>query len=211
MFPSSESVPDVAAGPAACPICGPALQAWLAQSAPRLRRWQRLPRLQLRRGQALLRAGETPTALWLVEQGLLRASFLDAQGRERNHAFHAEQQWLGLPGTPQPSPYNLDALESSRLCVLPYAELRAWQAEEPGLAELLWQGLALQIQRLTAREQQWLMLDAGERYLRFLREEPALATRLRQRQLASYLGISDVALSRIRRRLREAGAALSSP
>lgn len=188
---------------APCPVCGPALLAHLQQSPARLARWQALPRLALRRGQVLLRAGETPPALWWVEQGLLRASFLDAEGRERSHAFYAEQQWLGLPGAPQASPLNLDALEPSRLCVLSYAALRAWQAEEPGLAELLWQGLCAQVQLLTARHQAWLMLGAAERYLRFLQEEPALATRLKQRQLASYLGITDVALSRIRRRLRE--------
>lgn len=195
-MPKSETAPT-------CPICGPALLAHLQQSPARLARWAALPRLALQRGQVLLRAGETPAALWWVEQGLLRASFLDASGRERNHAFYPEQQWLGLPGPPQPSPVSLEALEPSRLCVLPYAALQQWQAEEPGLAELLWQGLSAQVQRLTAREQQWLMLDAGQRYQRFLAEEPELAQRLKQRQLASYLGITDVALSRIRRRLRE--------
>ena len=193
---SSETTPP-------CPICGPALLAHLQQSPERLARWAALPRLALQRGQVLLRAGETPPALWWVEHGLLRASFLDAAGRERNHAFYPEQQWLGLPGVPQPSPLSLEALEPSRLCVLPYAALQRWQAEEPGLAELLWQGLSAQVQRLTARQQQWLMLDAAQRYQRFLAEEPELAPRLKQRQLASYLGITDVALSRIRRRLRE--------
>jgi CRP-like cAMP-binding protein len=195
-------MPDAKAA-TSCPICGPALLDHLQQSPARLARWGALQRVTVKRGQVLLRTGETPGALWWVEQGLLRASFLDASGRERSHAFYPEQHWLGLPGVPQPSPVTLDALEPSRLCVLPYAALQRWQADEPGLAELLWQGLSTQVQRLTTREQQWLMLDASQRYQRFLLEEPELARRLKQRHLASHLGITDVALSRIRRRLRE--------
>ena len=197
------SHPEIAKSPAPCPICGEALLAQLQRSPARLARWAALPRLPLKRGQVLLRAGDTPAALWWVEQGLLRASLLDANGRERNLAFYPEQQWLGLPGEPQASAVTLEALEPSRVCVLPYAELQRWQAEEPALAELLWQGLNAQLQGQLRREQQWLMLDASQRYLRFLAEQPALARRLKQRQLASHLGITDVALSRIRRRLRE--------
>lgn len=186
-----------------CAVCGPALLGYLQQSPQAAQRWEALPQLQLRRGAGLLRVGELPAALWFVEQGLMAASFLDAQGRERIHAFYPELQWLGQLEPSLPSPLTLQALEDCRLRVLPHQVLQRWQAEEPQLGELLWQGLNCQVQRLVAREQQWLMLDASSRYQRFMREEPALAQRLRQVQIASYLGITDVALSRIRRRLRQ--------
>ncbi len=184
-----------------CPACGPELLAFLQQSPERLQRWQALPRRQLKRGDCLLRAGEVAPALWLVEAGLLRGHFLDADGRERIHAFYPELQWLGLPGAAQPSPYTLEALERSQLVVLTPAELRDWQAQWPGIGELLWQALAVQVRRLTERQQQWLMLDASARYLGFLRDEPSLARRLKLKDVASYLGLTNVALSRIRRRL----------
>jgi CRP-like cAMP-binding protein len=136
-----------------------------------------------------------------VEAGLLSGHFLDASGRERIHAFYPELQWLGLPGAAQPSPYTLQALEHSRLVVLSHAELLAWQALWPGVADLLWQALTVQVRRLTERQQQWLMLDASARYQSFLSEEPALAARLKLKDVASYLGLTNVALSRIRRRL----------
>ncbi len=184
-----------------CPVCGPPLLQWLQQQAPALRqRWQALPRLQLRRGEGLLGVGERVEAVWLVEQGLLRSYFLDGEGRERNHGFHAELHWLGLPPPAAASRYGLQALEPCRLLVLSHAELARWQTEAPDLAGLLTRALALDIQRLTERNQQLLMLDAPTRYRRFMAEEPALAARLAQRQIASYLGITDVALSRIRRR-----------
>lgn len=173
------------------------------QAAPeRLQRWQALPRLQLKRGDCLLRVGDSAPALWFVEAGLLSGHFLDASGRERIHAFYPELQWLGLPGAEQqPSPYTLETLERSRLVVLTPAELQSWQSQWPGIGELLWQALAVQVRRLTERQQQWLMLDASARYLSFLRDEPALARRLKLKDVASYLGLTNVALSRIRRRL----------
>jgi len=188
------------ADPTACPVCGPPLLDWLAQSPPLMQRWNALPRLALRRGDTLLRAGACADAVWFVEQGLLRSFFLDAHGRERNHGFYAEAQWLGLPPPAKPSRHGLQALLPSRLRVLSHAELGRWRADEPALAGLLTQALTLDIQRLAERCEQLLMLDAPARYRLFLDQQPDLAARLAQRQIASYLGITEVALSRIRRR-----------
>ena len=62
------------------------------------------------------------------------------------------------------------------------------------------------VQRVKPRENLevngWWMCDHG----RFLAEEPALAARIPQKDLALYLGITPVALSRIRGRLRHDGA-----
>ncbi|MCV2367986.1 Crp/Fnr family transcriptional regulator [Roseateles oligotrophus] len=187
-----------------CPACGPELLAFLQAEPGRFQRWQALPRRQLKRGDCLLRAGEVAPALWFVEVGLLRGQFLDADGRERIHAFYPELQWLGLPGAEQASPYTLEAMERSQLVVFTHAELQGWQALWPGIGELLWQALAVQVRRLTERQQQWLMLDAGARYQSFLRDEPSLARRLKLKDVASYLGLTNVALSRIRRRLGSA-------
>lgn len=57
-------------------------------------------------------------------------------------------------------------------------------------------------QRLIQREHQWLMFSATERYLKVLQEAPGWPEQVPQHRLASYLGVTDVALSRIRRRLK---------
>ncbi len=46
-----------------------------------------------------------------------------------------------------------------------------------------------------------LMLSATERYKQFLQNNPDIAAALPNYHIASYLGITDVALSRIRRRM----------
>ncbi|MEJ5999910.1 Crp/Fnr family transcriptional regulator [Paucibacter soli] len=191
-----------------CPVCGPAFLDWLQQDAERLAQWRALPRRRLARGQRWPGEG-----LAWVERGLLRGMFIDAQGRERNHAFYPELQWLGLPGAvgaaaAVAAPAIVEALEPSELVELSGPALHALQHAWPQALELILRGLAAGLARQTAREQQLLMLDATARYQRFLADEPALAQRLALKQVASYLGITEVALSRLRRRLREAGPAI---
>ena len=51
------------------------------------------------------------------------------------------------------------------------------------------------------REGEFLLDSAETRYCRLLEENPRLVERLDQYHIASYLGITDVALSRIRRKI----------
>jgi hypothetical protein len=55
-------------------------------------------------------------------------------------------------------------------------------------------------QRQSRREAELLLLDAAQRYQSFLEEFRALANRIPLHQVASYIGITNVALSRLRRR-----------
>jgi CRP-like cAMP-binding protein len=60
--------------------------------------------------------------------------------------------------------------------------------------------LALLALKKERREASFLLLDAGERYEAFLEDFADLVPRLPQYHIASYLGITPVALSRIRSR-----------
>ena len=56
--------------------------------------------------------------------------------------------------------------------------------------------------RKAKREAAFLLDSAERRYLDFLQESPELAERLPLYHIASFLGITDVALSRIRKRIK---------
>ncbi len=188
---------------APCPLCGPAFIEWLQACPERWAHWQTLPRRALQRGQSLQSQGQRVERVWCLEQGLVRGFFLDPQGRERNHAFYAEHEWLGATRFGSASPWHLQALESSQVVELSEAALQNLQAQWPQAPSLIMQALQAGLAHQTEREHALLMLDAAERYRSFLQASPALAQRLSQKHIASYLGITEVALSRIRRRLRE--------
>lgn len=198
-------MPDSELPSQACPVCGPGFAPFLQGRPPLWQVWQALPRRRLPKG-AELPGG----SLWFVEQGLLRSYWLDAQGQERNRGFHAELDWAGSlhdgagAGTGAGAgELGLQALEPSELVELPRAQLAQWQQQDD-VALALARALGFHIEQLARREASLLLESATQRYQRLLAERPELLARVPQHQLASYLAITPVALSRIRRRLRAA-------
>lgn len=72
----------------------------------------------------------------------------------------------------------------------------------PAWSALVQQTLAALLDDKMRREQQFLQCTATQRYQALCSERPDWLAQVPLRHLASYLGITDVALSRIRRRLR---------
>jgi CRP-like cAMP-binding protein len=190
--------------PADCAACLPEALARVIAADPVLAaRWQSLPQRRLKAGDTLLRIGEPARHVWWISQGLLRFYFLSADGLERNKSFHAEGAWVGsgMPPRSSPSPYAIEALEATELLELSYESLEDAIARFPAVETVHAEALGWAFSEQVAREAELLSEDAASRYTRFLRERPALAARLPLHHIASHLGITNVALSRIRRRL----------
>ena len=189
-----------------CPACGPEFVRWLNAEPDRQAAWLGLPRRWVDAGAVLQTVGHSPGAVWFVEQGLLRSHFLNAHGLERNCAFHPEQQWAGLPppqGAPFAATFSIDALERSQVVELSHVALASWLHQRPELRATLTDALLVNLMASSQRESALLMDSAEQRYTQFLAEHPAIAERVPLHHVASYLGITNVALSRVRRRIKD--------
>jgi CRP-like cAMP-binding protein len=155
-------------------------------------------------GEALLCEGDRWTHLWWIEQGSFRLYYLDRNGRAANKNFYLEGAMV-WPITPtlarEPSRFWVEALEASQVWTLPWATWSAPARQFDPWQTLERQVLAKLLEDKMSREQQFLQNTATERYENLLTSHPDWAARIPLRHLASYLGITDVALSRIRRRL----------
>lgn len=158
---------------------------------------------ELGRGAALLSQGERWRWALLIERGLVRMHFVRRDGREFNKNFMAEGA-LVCPITPAmwtaPSLFGIACIEATRVWRCDEATLRAvlqargaWQ---PLQRELLQRQLTGKLQR----EHDLLALDGRRRYDAFCQRFPALAERVPLVHLATYLGLTDVSLSRLRRK-----------
>lgn len=199
-----------------CPACGPDFVHWLNTDPMRQTAWQALPRRWVDAGDVLQSTGQRLSAVWFVEQGLLRSHFLNAEGRERNSAFHPEWHWAGMPpprNTPVAATFTIDALERSCVLELSHAKLAEWLQDQPELQATLIDTLLGHLMATSKRESTLMMDSAEQRYLQFLAEQPAIVERVALHHVASYLGITNVALSRIRRRIkdRQTFVAVSKP
>ncbi len=155
-------------------------------------------------GEDIVTAGEKVSTIGFLVQGLARYYYLTKEGVEFNKSFSRAGQVLSSISslvTSEPAPFFIQALEPCECLFLEYENLsmlcgahRQWEL----LARRLLEQLAIKKER---READFLLLSAPERYQKFLREYADIVERIPNYHIASYLGITEVALSRIRRRL----------
>lgn len=146
--------------------------------------------------------GTAAHELLFVCRGLLRFYYVGSDGIESNKAFVAENEFaaplaafhLDLPVT-----YGVQALEPTTFLAADYAEFVALFDAAPAFDRLGRKLAEYLLVRKEQRTRSFLQQDAGERYRDFLRQHPALAARVPQYHIASYLGISEVSLSRLKR------------
>ncbi|MCB2108299.1 MAG: Crp/Fnr family transcriptional regulator [Rhodobacteraceae bacterium] len=153
-------------------------------------------------GTDVVEAGSMPKQIGFVARGLLRSYYISPKGEDVNkHFFTAGSFFAPLTSlvTGAPSPVYIGALQDSDLLVADYAALLKLYASVPAintlgrvLVEHAWIGKE-------RRETQLIMLDAAQRYAAFKREFSGLEDEIPQYHIASYLGITPVQLSRIRR------------
>jgi CRP-like cAMP-binding protein len=171
---------------------------------------RRLQPAALAPGQALTEAGEIADRFGFVVSGLIRKLHISARGKRVVRGFGGPGSIVGAYAsllTGQPSHLRVEALEPTQLFVLPWSELAAlytrhvcWQIVGRRLAEL-------QLLEREERAHELLTASATERYARFCETHRSLLPRLRDYDIASYLGITPVSLSRLRaRRSRRATA-----
>ncbi|MFM4712716.1 Crp/Fnr family transcriptional regulator [Aeromonas veronii] len=159
----------------------------------------RLPRQTLHAGQALLAQGAEQEAAFYIEAGIARACHYTRDGQERCKEFYFEGElcllydsWL----TGALARYQLEAL----------TELQVVRVSLTLLDEPAWQPVCMALLRqqlgYKERKEAFLLLHSPEeRYRELCHTFPHWPARLTQVQLANYIGISPVTLSRIRRRI----------
>jgi CRP-like cAMP-binding protein len=163
---------------------------------------------EVRRGALLLRAGERPQTLAFVSAGLLRLYYIGCEGREFTKSFCVEGEIVAAYSAlllDSPSRLFIEALEDSQLLVADYQAYQALAAQHPCWTIVGQRRAEALFIKKELREGALLLDDAETRYLQFLAEYPGLEARLKQHQIASYLGISPVSLSRVRARFRSKG------
>lgn len=162
----------------------------------------------LRRGESLFVAGDAGAHVHVVNRGVIRMVYdtRDGDGWIKGFA-EAGTCFASLTALEDGgvASYSAYAETDARVERIDHALLVRLAARHPAWQRVMTQAFRIYGQRKEQREMELLTLSAEERYLRFLQRHPALATLLRQRDIASYVRVTPVALSRIRARLVREG------
>jgi CRP-like cAMP-binding protein len=161
--------------------------------------------VELRPREYAFRENETQPFVYRVRQGLLKQFYTSVDGNEWIKSFTAEGDLFACAFgllRKSPSTFSSQAIEPSIVERIEFGVIERLATES-----LEWQTLLrLAVEQLALlklqRERDLLTLSAEELYREFISKQPGLVERVPQRDLAAYLGLTPVGLSRIIRRTR---------
>jgi CRP-like cAMP-binding protein len=154
------------------------------------------------RGELLCRQGEPAPSMFYVRSGLLRYFYLGDDAEHTGQFFDAGMMVGDVfsMGGGETALQNIDVLEAGELLVVPIAALHAAYDRDHGLERFGRRLIEIGMIGSQRRTAALLQRSPEQRYDDFVSTRPEVARRVPLYLIASYLGITPEALSRIRRR-----------
>lgn len=154
------------------------------------------------KNELLLREGELPSECFFILKGSIRKFYL-IDGEERNTEFYFENDAITPVGyvTKNPSSYFLSALEDTIVAIGTDERNKVLIERIPRLAGMVATMTTQQVLQTENTLDQFKTLNPENRYLQLIQERPDIFERVPLYHIATYLGITPVSLSRMRKRL----------
>ncbi|HSX51528.1 MAG TPA: Crp/Fnr family transcriptional regulator [Cellvibrio sp.] len=156
------------------------------------------------KGSFLFRQGDKVGNLFFIQTGLVKAYYETIDGKEFIKSFVGEGEFIASMQAvvaDSTCSFSVLSLEASQVLEVPQQallDLVSCDAEVAWSVNKMLLALSMKKER---REYELLCMSPEARYLAFYEREFELIERLSQNDIARYLGITPVALSRIRKRL----------
>ncbi len=151
----------------------------------------------------LLSAGTVAREVYFLVAGCLRL-YYEKDGTDRSAFFFTEGQFAGAYDsfiTQMPSPHFVETLEPCRVLAISYDGLQRLYEQVPAMNELVRKVMENRFVALHQLFTAFILDSPEERYTYLLHHRPDLLHRIPQHHLATYLGITPISLSRIRKRI----------
>ncbi len=161
-------------------------------------------KIDLKKNEFLIQEGEIERYSYFISEGLLRCWVLDQKGRA--HTF-----WFCKKGTfsmsnisftlVQKTNFNVQAVMNSELYRIDKEKTTVLYQRIPSLKPVFEDLTALLLNRLLDRQVHMIKYSPEESYIQMEKEFGSLFNQIPLKDVASYLGITPQALSRIRKRI----------
>lgn len=155
------------------------------------------------RTESLHQTGKIARELFFIEKGLIRIFYHNAAGKDITYGYYTEGDFVTIPEsffTQSASKYHMEMLEDGLINSISYTALNQLLIDFPEMQRL--ENKTLQSFLLKAGERIVALqfLSAEERYDTLMETQPSIIGRAPLGTVASYLGITQETLSRIRNR-----------
>jgi len=157
----------------------------------------------LKKKTTLLQAGKTANEVYFIVNGCMRL-FCEKDGVELSTYFFTEQMFAGSYSSfisRKPSQHSIETLEDCQVLTLSYQALQELYVVFPKMNEFIRKSIEERFVVVHDLFTSYILNSPEERYLSLLKDRPDLLKRIPQHQIASFLGVTRVSLSRIRNRI----------
>jgi len=154
--------------------------------------------------QKLVEQGEISDAVYFVQAGILRYYLTTVNGSEINKSIRIAPCIVGSTValvTGQPSALNISCFTETNALKISWKAFQQQMDYSHSLEHFYRRGIETLFIEREQRELSLLMDTAQQRYLHFVERYAAVLDQIPLYHVASYIGITPVALSRIRKRL----------
>lgn len=162
--------------------------------------------ISLSTSEYVFRQGEQDRNLYFLKEGLLKAHYCLEDGSELVKSFITANRIIGnlvSAHAGKVCSFSLSCLEPCSIIRINYVKLEQQSRLEHSFSLELNRLLVTYALKKEQREYEFLCLNAEQRYRLLLAEEPTLLPRVTQQDIARYLGITPVGLSRIKKRVEQ--------
>jgi CRP-like cAMP-binding protein len=152
----------------------------------------------------LLLQGEKSLNLFFIIKGLIRGFYTDEKGNEVTKCFSCENEFFSTEGlrNDNPSSFNIECLEDCKCIQVPYRVLNIASNEDKNLLTLINRYTSKAMTEIEDKAKNLMIKSAEERYRLFREQYPKLYKRINQKYIASYIGIREGSLSRIKKQVK---------
>ncbi|WP_075341935.1 Crp/Fnr family transcriptional regulator [Tenacibaculum agarivorans] len=159
---------------------------------------------QLKKNEFFVREGEYAKQIGFLKKGIVRAFFLNKDGKEYTKQFFVGPSIIGAYSallTKQTNKIAQQALTDCEILVANFTNIEKLYTKFHDLERLGRKIAEFYFLEKEQKEIEMAILNADKRYLIMREQFPTIETIIPQYYIASYLGISPTQLSRIRKKL----------
>ncbi|HVO74814.1 MAG TPA: cyclic nucleotide-binding domain-containing protein [Ignavibacteriaceae bacterium] len=157
-----------------------------------------------KKNEYFVREGKICRKLAFIAEGVMRYCMFREDGTDITCFFSYENDFAGDPESffsQKPSNKNMQALTDCALITLSYENMQIILQQYPQVKEIFAAIDNLVMTKLLNQRTSNLNTDADSRYREFMKEYPHILQRVPQKYIASFLGITEQSLSRLRKNI----------
>ncbi len=150
--------------------------------------------------------GKVPSKIYLLLSGVMRCYITSDSGKEHNKSFFFPMSFVGSLTAlikEAPSEVVYETISPCKVYEIDFYKLKALCAEDIEINNLYSKILEQVFMLYEKRQLELISLDATQRYQRLKKDIPNIDSLVPQYHIASYLSITAVQLSRIRKKLKD--------